>query len=192
MIGCGHRQQRYHLAMPLIRSIGNVPGLGQVAAIVSDRGLVSVEYHAWNGQTPMRHRRDAVEPGQHPVTEALWRHLESYIFGRGQDFPIACDFNGLPPMHRAALEAVRSVPYGQTRTYAALASRIPNASAVVVRDALARNPLPIVIPCHRAIDGAHLGSFNGPIATKRSLLGIEGVAAAALPDPPNFTSRIAH
>jgi methylated-DNA-[protein]-cysteine S-methyltransferase len=178
--------------MPLIRSIGNVPGLGQVAAIASDRGLVSIEYHAWNGQVPMRHRRDAIEQGQHPVIEALWRHLESYIFGRCRDFPIACDLNGLPPMHRAALEAVRNVPYGETKNYAALANRIPNATAVVVRDALARNPVPIVIPCHRAIDGAHLGAFNGPISTKRSLLGIEGAAIAGLPDPPGLTNRMIH
>ncbi len=189
MIGCDHHQQRYHVAMPLIRSIGTIPGLGQVAAIVSDRGLVSIEYHAWNGQTPMRHRRDAVEQGQHPVLEALWRHLESYVFGRCRDFPIACDFNGLPPMQRAALEAVRSVPYGETRTYAALATRIPNATAVVVRDALARNPVPIVVPCHRAIEGAHLGLFNGPLTTKRSLLTIEGSVAAQLPDPPAFGTR---
>jgi len=170
--------------MPLIRSIGSVPGLGQAAAIASDRGLVAIEYHAWNGQVPMRHRRDAVEQGQHPVIEALWRHLEAYVFGRCQDFPIACDLNGLPPMHRAALEEVRRIPYGQTRTYAAIAARIPNGTAPVMRDALARNPLPIVIPCHRAVDEAHLGAFNGPVATKRSLLAIEGAEAARLPDPP--------
>lgn len=177
--------------MPLIRSIGNVPGLGQVASVTSDRGLVCIEYHAWAGQVPIRHRRDAIAPGAHPVSEALLRHLEAYVFGRCRDFPIACDFSGLPPLHRAALEEARKVPYGETRTYAAIAARIPNGTAPVVRDALARNPLPIVIPCHRAVDEGHIGAFNGPLATKRSLLAIEGSAAARLPDPPpGSTSRI--
>lgn len=177
--------------MPLIRSTGSVPGLGQIAAVASDRGLVCIEYHAWPGQVPIRHRRDPVESGAHPVSEALLRHLEAYVFGRCRDFPIACDLNGLPPMHRAALEEVRKIPYGETRTYAALAARIANGTAPVVRDALARNPLPIVIPCHRAVDDGGIGAFNGPIGTKRSLLAIEGAAAARLPDaPPGSTARL--
>jgi methylated-DNA-[protein]-cysteine S-methyltransferase len=176
--------------MPLTRSVGHIPGLGQIAAVVSDRGLISIAYHAWSEQAPIRHRREPIEDGQHPVCEALWRHLEAYLFGRCRDFPIACDLHGLPQVHRAALEAVRNVPWGESRTYAAIAERIPNATPPLVRDALARNPVPSVIPCHRGIDGAHIGSYVGSIGTKRTLLGLEGFNHAGLPDPPMRDRRI--
>lgn len=173
--------------MPLIRRVGTVPALGGIGVVVSDRGVVALEIHAWPQQLPIRHRRDAVETGDHPIISAVFHHLESYILGRGRAFPIACDFTNLPPTMRAVLEAVRQIPYGQTRTLAQLASRIANATVPVLRDALARNPLPILVPCHRAVEDTHLGVFVGPLAGKRQLLAIEGAEASKLPDPPAGT-----
>lgn len=179
--------------MTLVRHVATVPAIGSVGVVASDRGVVSIEIHAWPQQGAMRHRRDPVEPGMHPIIGAVLRSLEVYLLGRSSDFPIACDFAGIPPLRRAALEAVRAVPYGQTRTYAQLAARIPNGTEPVVRDALTANPMPILIPCHRAVDQAHLGPYIGPIAAKRQLLAIEGLDTAKLPDPPvrqSGTTRI--
>ena len=170
--------------MPLIRRVGSVPGLGNIGVVVSDRGVVSLEIHSWPHQAPIRHRREAVESGDHQIIGAVFYQLESYILGRARSFPIACDFHGLPPTMHAALEAVRQVPYGETRSLARLAARIPNATAPVLRDAFARNPLPLLIPCHRAVDEGHLGTYVGPVATKRQLLAIEGADVGKLPDPP--------
>jgi len=170
--------------MSLVRRIGEVPGLGRIAIVVSERGVVAVEVHSWVDQPPMRHRREPVVDADHVVIKAVLGHLESYVFRRTKDFPVACDFTGLPPMTRAAMEAVRKVPWGQTRTYEQLAATIPNATVPVVRDALARNPLPIIIPCHRALGHGHMGLFVGPLATKRSLLRIEGLDCTAVPDKP--------
>lgn len=170
--------------MALSRRVGEVPGLGKVGVTVSDRGVVSIEVHAWPDQPPMRHRRDPVEETDHQVISAVLAQLEGYVLGRTRDFPIACDFHGIPPQPRAAMEAVRKVPWGQTRTYEQLAASIPGGTAPVVRDALARNPLPIIIPCHRAIGHGHMGVYPGPLPTKRNLLAIEGLDCRAMPDPP--------
>ncbi len=170
--------------MALSRRIGQIPAIGNVGVIVSERGLVALEIHAWPHQPVMRHRRDPIVADDHPVIGAVLQQLEGYLFGRTREFPIACDFQGIPPMTRAAMEAVRKVPWGQTRTYEQLAATIPNGTAPVVRDALARNPMPIVIPCHRAVGQGHMGSYAGPIATKRSLLAIEGLDCRKVPDPP--------
>ena len=108
---------------------------------------------------------------------------EGYAFGRTRDFPIACDFHGITPMARAAMEAVRKVPWGQTRTYEQLAQSFPGGTAPVVRDALARNPLPLVIPCHRALGSGDMGVNRARI--ERWL----GRLEAAVTAPPAASAR---
>lgn len=170
--------------MALSRRIGQVPGLGKVGVIVSERGVVSIEVHTWPEQPAMRHRRDPIEEADHPVINAVLSQLEGYVFGRTREFPIACDFHGIPPQTRAAMEAVRKVPWGQTRTYEQLAATFAGGTAPMVCDALARNPLPIIIPCHRAIGHGHMGAYPGPLTTKRGFLAIEGLDCRKVPDPP--------
>lgn len=170
--------------MALSRRIGQVPGLGNVGVVVSERGVVALELHAWPDQPPMRHRREPIEDADHPVIAAVLAQLEGYVFGRTREFPIAVDFTGLTPTARAAMEAVRKVPWGQTRTYEQLAATFRDGTEPVVRDALARNPLPIIIPCHRAIGTGHMGAYAGPITTKRGFLAIEGLDCRKVPDPP--------
>ncbi len=176
--------------MALSRRVASVPGLGNVGVIASERGVVSIEIHAWIDQPAMRHRRDAVVDGDHPVIAAVFHQLEGFILGRTRDFPIACDFQGIPPLARAAMEAARKIPYGQTRSYNQLAQDIPDATEPVVRDALGRNPLPIIIPCHRAIGHGHMGAYPGPLATKRSILAIEGLDCRKVPDPNGVGSGV--
>jgi methylated-DNA-[protein]-cysteine S-methyltransferase len=177
--------------MALSKRVASVPGLGEVAVIVSERGLVSIQVHAWSEQPAMRHRRDPViNDDNHVVITAVFQQLESFVLGRTRDFPIACDFHGIPPLTRAVMEAVRRIPYGQTRTYNELAKDIPEASEPLVRDALGRNPMPIVIPCHRAIGHGHMGAYPGPLPTKRSLLAIEGLDCRQVPDPTGTDSGL--
>lgn len=76
----------------------------------------------------------------------------------------------------AVLDALATIPYGETRSYGEIASQIGKPKAVrAVGAANGRNPLPIVIPCHRVIgaDGSLTG-FGGGIETKRYLLDLEG------------------
>ena len=104
----------------------------------------------------------------------------AYFDGDPVDFQaISCR---LPPAERFAglvLRACRQIPYGQTASYGALAARVGNARAArAVASALGRNPIPLVVPCHRVIgaDGG-LGGFSadGGVALKRRMLALEGV-----------------
>ena len=101
----------------------------------------------------------------------------SYL--RGQPFPPALpvDLDGLPPFTRRVLEACRTIPFGETRSYRELAAMAGNPRAAqAVGQALARNPTPVVIPCHRVIgaDG-QLAGFTGGLTWKRALLAHEGI-----------------
>lgn len=103
-----------------------------------------------------------------------------YFEGKHIGFPIEADLGNLPPFHRSVLEECRRIPYGQTASYADLARAVgkPNA-ARAVGGAMARNPLPLVIPCHRVLraDGS-IGGFSSTdgVVEKARLLRLENVA----------------
>lgn len=97
----------------------------------------------------------------------------------------AVDLTRVPPFERAVLQALRRIPPGQVRTYGEIARSLgkPNA-ARAVGTACARNPLPLIIPCHRVVrtDGGLGGySMRGGVALKRQLLEMEGALPALLP-----------
>jgi methylated-DNA-[protein]-cysteine S-methyltransferase len=109
------------------------------------------------------------------VIERIRRHLG----GEVQDFRgVAVDLRDVTPFFRQVYEAAREIPPGQTRTYGEIAKAVgqPNAAEEVGR-AMARNPAPILIPCHRvAAAGGKPGGFSahGGRATKSKLLALEG------------------
>ena len=87
------------------------------------------------------------------------------------------DLSELPPFFRRALLAARSIPYGQTRSYGWVAARAGSpAGARAAGQAMARNPIPLVIPCHRVLGaGGALTGFGGGLESKRVLLELEGI-----------------
>ncbi|MGB2822982.1 MAG: methylated-DNA--[protein]-cysteine S-methyltransferase [Phycisphaerae bacterium] len=108
----------------------------------------------------------------------------AYFNGREVSFAdVACDLPGEGAFRGKVLRACREVPYGRTSSYGELARRIgrPDAARAVAA-ALGKNPLPIIVPCHRVLysDGT-LGGFSAPggLELKRRLLAIE-----APPPPP--------
>lgn len=108
-----------------------------------------------------------------PFSEAR-RQLTEYFEGRRRHFDLALEPNGTP-FQLSVLEALRDIPYGTTATYGEVARRIGRPQAArAVGAANGRNPLPIVIPCHRVVgsDG-DLTGFGGGVATKKALLELE-------------------
>ena len=120
-----------------------------------------------------------IRPGQNWVLEQnMLRNavcqLNEYFEGRRKDFTLDLKPSGTP-FQLSVLAALEQIPYGQTRTYAEIARQIGRPKAVrAVGAANGRNPLPIVIPCHRVIgsDGSLTG-FGGGLAAKQYLLSLE-------------------
>ena len=107
--------------------------------------------------------------------EDLSRRLEAYFRGEQVEFPDALDLSMVAPFRRVVLHETRLIPYGETRSYGWLASRVGNPRASrAVGQAMATNPIPIIVPCHRVVgsDGGLTG-FGGGLALKKRLLSLE-------------------
>ena len=103
------------------------------------------------------------------------RELNSYFAGRLKRFTSRCDLDGLTLFTRDVLKITARIPYGEVRSYRWIAQKLgkPDASRAV-GNALARNPIPVIIPCHRVVrsDGAIGGFALGP-GWKKRLLALE-------------------
>ena len=114
----------------------------------------------------------------HPIIDDLVDQLQRFL--RGQDVRSSLDLMALDTcsgFQQRVLRAEYDVPRGCTTTYGRIASHLgKQGGARAVGSALARNPFPLVIPCHRAIrsDG-HIGGYQGGTAMKRALLEMEGI-----------------
>jgi AraC family transcriptional regulator of adaptative response/methylated-DNA-[protein]-cysteine methyltransferase len=166
--------------------------LGALAAAATSRGACLLEFadrRMLESQLRILSRRlgMALVPGSDPHLDALARQLEEYFAGRRTRFDVPLDLPGTP-FQREVWSALQRVPYGETRSYAALAAEIgrPGAARAVGR-ANGQNRLAIVVPCHRVVneDGS-LGGYGGGLRRKRHLLDLErevlaGAAAAVGP-----------
>jgi methylated-DNA-[protein]-cysteine S-methyltransferase len=119
------------------------------------------------------------EAGSCAGIDKLARDMLAFLEGADVRFSLALtDLKACSPFQRSVLRAEHAVPRGKVTTYGSLAAHLgrPGASRAV-GNALANNPFPIIVPCHRAVrsDGG-LGGFQGGLAMKRALLAIEGVA----------------
>ncbi|MCX6071905.1 MAG: methylated-DNA--[protein]-cysteine S-methyltransferase [Chloroflexi bacterium] len=154
--------------------------LGVVYLAAGPRGLVAV------GLTTDERsfvRRVACAAGKAPVRSAAKlreprRQMQEYLGGKRESFDLALDLRGATPFQREVLEAVRRIPRGTVLTYGTLAARLgrPNAGRAVGQ-ALAHNPLPVLIPCHRVVsqEGELRGYLGDRIGLKARLLALEGV-----------------
>ncbi|WP_222563917.1 methylated-DNA--[protein]-cysteine S-methyltransferase [Novilysobacter antarcticus] len=117
--------------------------------------------------------------GADPVLDAARTQLEEYFAGHRTCFDLPLSTQGTP-FQRDIWSALAEIRYGETVSYGELASRAGHAGAVrAAGAAVGRNPLPIVVPCHRVLgaDGSMTG-FSGGLPIKRQLLGLEGALPA--------------
>ncbi len=108
--------------------------------------------------------------------ERLRRELDEYFEGRRQEFDLELDLRAAPEFHRRVLAELAQVGYGHTTTYGALAAEVGNPRAArAVGTVMNRNPIPIVLPCHRVV-GANgsLTGYGGGLPRKEWLLRLEG------------------
>jgi len=106
----------------------------------------------------------------------LKRELEEYLAGERQDFTLPLDLEEVSDFDFKVYEQLLVVPYGKTVSYGELAKRIgkPN-GARAVGQAVGRNPIGIIVPCHRVVAANGIGGFGGGLPLKRKLLEIEGI-----------------
>ena len=106
------------------------------------------------------------------------RELDLYFEGKLTEFDLPLDWQLSKDFRRRVLRAIDRIPYGQTRTYTRDGHAAPATSARCAPPAppAARNPIPIVVPCHRVLrSGGGLGGYGGGLPMKEALLKLEGV-----------------
>lgn len=147
--------------------------VGELVLVASDTGLRAILWpdHA-TGRVPLP--ADITPADDHPVLTAAATQLHEWFAGERQDFDLPLDPVGTPFQH-GVWAALAQIPYGETVTYAELADALGDRrKARAVGAAVGRNPLSIVVPCHRVVgaDGTLTG-FAGGLPTKRALLDLE-------------------
>ena len=152
---------------------------GWVGILGSRRGLVRTTLPQSSAEEARRLLGEPVryaEPTDHGF-DSLIACFRSYFEGNKIDFPERLDPGDATPFQLRVWEIARLIPYGATRSYRWLAERLGNPKAArAVGGALAQNPLPIIIPCHRVVGkNGDLGGFSAGIEVKRRLLELEGI-----------------
>lgn len=147
--------------------------VGPLLLAADDDGLRLVEFNAPCHPVP---RDEDWRAGDNDVLAAARMQLAEYFAGTRRDFDLPLAPRGTE-FQRTVWWALAKIPYGTTISYAQLAAQVGKPSAMrAVGAANGRNPLPIVLPCHRVIgaDGSLTG-FGGGLPTKQFLLTLEGV-----------------
>lgn len=137
--------------------------LGTLFLVATDKGLSGIFY-----DEPDVPRQET------PVLKQAVRELTEYFEGKRRNFDVPLDLQGTP-FQKQVWQQLLKIPYGQTCSYADIAKRIQNPKAVrAVGAANGKNPVCIVVPCHRVIaaDGS-LGGYTGGLHIKKQLLAIE-------------------
>lgn len=164
--------------MTLVYKEVNSP-VGRLKLIASTRALVAVR---WERERPDRVKLDSSVPApEHPILCDAERQLNEYFAGRRRNFDLPLDPSG-SEFQKKVWRALQKIPFGQTRTYRELAEAIGTATAFrAVGLANGKNPLSIVVPCHRVIgSNGSLTGFAGGLQAKATLLALEADAVAQM------------
>lgn len=147
--------------------------VGRLTLVASDAALVAV---LWEKEKPGRvDLPDTEQSDSHPLLLAVETQLAEYFTGERREFDLPLEFRGTGFQQRV-WKGLQKIPFGKTRSYGELATELgsPDASRAVGA-ATGRNPLSIVVPCHRLVGGTgKLTGFAGGIEAKEKLLRLEG------------------
>jgi methylated-DNA-[protein]-cysteine S-methyltransferase len=164
--------------------------IGELILAATPDGLREIEFgsHVSESDFVARQRERGVDPvrlerieNAAPEVQTILRRaaseLNEYFGGQRARFDVPLDWGSMAPFQRAVLEATATVPFGHVETYAGIARKIGKPGATrAVGNALGRNPIPVIVPCHRVIrSDATIGGYTGGLGIKHRLLAIEGV-----------------
>jgi methylated-DNA-[protein]-cysteine S-methyltransferase len=151
--------------------------VGTLFVAETPRGLCRISY-TLEGQDEQVARIFGVRVLRVPLDDVR-RELDEYFGGRRRSFDLPLDLR-VAPFHEAVLHELARVPYGRLDTYGSLAAKVGRPRAArAVGSVMNRNPIPIVLPCHRIV-GANgsLTGYAGGLHVKRALLELEGATLA--------------
>lgn len=152
--------------------------MGPLLVGVTDRGLCRISFDpdpARELEQLARTYGSRVLRSSRPI-DRVHRELDEYLEGKRRDFDVDLDLRGQPDFYLRVLSELAQVRYGETTTYGTLAARAGNPRAArAVGTVMNRNPVPIVLPCHRVV-GANgsLTGYGGGLHRKELLLRLEG------------------
>ncbi len=145
--------------------------LARLDLAASPAGITRVSLRRGGGAPPA-----ATEAGRiGKIIAQARKELEEYFAGERTFFTVPVDLSRVPDFERAALEAAAGIPYGEVRSYKWIAERLGKPDAArAVGNAMAGNPVPLIIPCHRVVktDGG-LGGYSFGLIRKEALLNME-------------------
>lgn len=152
--------------------------LGTLTVAVTSQGLAGVWF---DGQKHLPLALAGAEPAwpvdtDHPVFHLVQKQLAEYFAGQRQHFDLPLDLSGGTDFQQAVWQALMTIEPGQTQSYGQVSQSIGKSTAVrAVGAAIGRNPLSIVVPCHRVL-GANgsLTGYAGGLSRKTRLLILEG------------------
>jgi methylated-DNA-[protein]-cysteine S-methyltransferase len=143
---------------------------GRLALAASATGLTRCTFR------PVRSDAGPADPRARRWLDLALDELAAYFAGELQEFTVPVDQGRVPPLHRRILDGLRHVGYGATTTYGELAAELGlvEDGPRQVGAAMARNPVLVVVPCHRVLGaGGKLTGYAGGLAAKQRLLDLE-------------------
>ncbi len=150
--------------------------VGELLVATTDRGLCRIYFDPAGGEERLAslYGRRVLRVPQR--LDPVKRQLDEYFEGTRTDFDLETDLRYVPEFHRLVLAELALVPFGQLTTYGALAAKVGHPRAArAVGGAMNKNPVPIVLPCHRVVgSNGSLTGYGGGLHRKRSLLELEG------------------
>ena len=158
--------------------------LGEIVAAAENDALIGLwfigqkHYPSWINDLPQKH--------DYPVFDLLRGWLDDYFAGKNPKINITLNPRGTD-FQKSVWDALLHIPYGQLTTYGEIAKSLNCVSARAIGGAVGRNPISIIIPCHRVI-GASGGitGYAGGIDKKQSLLKIENITELKIMTSPNY------
>jgi len=153
--------------------------VGELKLVTSDKGLIAI---LWENDNPNRVPLETVsEDNNHPVLLEIECQLKDYFAGNLKEFSIKLDLRGTE-FQQKVWKALLTIPFGKTRSYGQIAQQIGIPKAVrAVGSANGKNPISIVVPCHRVIGSTgKLTGFAGGLAAKKYLLALEQKRSSSL------------
>ncbi len=162
-----------------------LPRFGPVALAATVRGICALaflEHHDHLSRTPVT--------GSPQILKQGLQELKAFAAGTLRRFTVPIDLSDCTPFTRQVLEACARIPFGEVRTYGELAKEVGKpGGAQAVGQALGRNPLAIIVPCHRVVSGSGDGGFTAGMALKYLLWEVEAIPRRSAPAAPRRAVR---